>query len=539
MKRLFLVYIVIMLLLSCSKDKTTKPTPPPTNTVTDVFSVTLSSPTNSDITTFTLDGSLQVTSTAQDIEYGFIFSSYPNPSIYQGKVIGIGKSQKSLNYSYVITGLDTGKTYYCRAYALQNGTPVYSSITIAGKVAPYIIDVTTNNTDTTTYPTALYVNTNFKNLSPSDQVVISVDNTPSTITSVQTVSTGTNYTASFSGQLPAGQHTINVMLNGLSLNFTKLITPPIGIWTNVGQMSYNQVLFSYLVVGFVKDDWIYSYRYLPQAYPVVTTTEFIKQNIHTGQVVQLSTYSQDAHYINSPGIACVGNKVHFIGGLENDRYNNACVNLHYVYDIDKDTWATEPAFPGSVRKSAATMVYNNKIYYGLGYILANTSVPESIETERGDMWSYDTQTQQWQQLANFPDFGRMHNANFAIGSKLYVVAGFNRFNAEQSTWCYDAANNTWAQKANFPGAGFEDPACFQIGNYGYVGLGTEGLEPGGVATVSLNFFRYDSQKDQWTKLNDLAYYTQYAICGSDGKYGIIAGGFPVYGNAQDIYTYTP
>lgn len=129
----------------------------------------------------------------------------------------------------------------------------------------------------------------------------------------------------------------------------------------------------------------------------------------------------------------------------------------------------------------------------------------------------------------------MHNTYFSIGSKIFMVGGYDRFTAKQSTWCFDAQTNSWSQRADFPGPGFEDAASFQLGQFGYVGLGTEGPYDSYFGpTVSFNFFRYDPGSDRWTQIPDLNYNVQFAINGYANGYGIIAGGY----GGTDIYNYT-
>src|ERR1700743_1956069 len=107
--RRYCTLFIIVALISCSKEKT-NPTPPGgTKPVTPAnsFTVDFNTAQNTDVTSYTLNGDLQVSAASEDIEYGFIFSSYGDPSIYQGKVIGVGKSQKSISFSYILSGLDT------------------------------------------------------------------------------------------------------------------------------------------------------------------------------------------------------------------------------------------------------------------------------------------------------------------------------------------------------------------------------------------------------------------------------------------------
>jgi len=531
MRRHLLFIFAIIFLFSCKKDNTK----PANNTNTDQFTVSFASATNTNVTDFILTGSLQVTSASQDIEYGFVFSSFSDPSIYQGKVIGVGKSQKTLNYNYTLTDLDPRLTYYCRAYALQNDKVVYSSIFTVGK---HSLAITSVSSDTLSSPDVLTIITNFKNLTPTDQVSIYLGTTAINVSGTNAADTsGMIYYVNYPTQLPSGVYALSIKLNNIIIPYTKNITLLAGKWTDVGQLSYAQVVIPHETFGFVKDGWIYSYRLLVKQYPEVTTTQFIKQNIQSGQVVNLTTFDSDT-FIFGAGIVYEGNLIHFIGGEEYDKHTTACVNSHYIYNTDNDTWTKVADFPGTVRTGAVTMLYNNKIYYGMGYRIGDPNNTNSAEADRNDMWTYDLQTRQWQQLAaTFPQDGRSHSTYFSIGSKIYMVAGYDRITPQHSTWCFDAQTNTWSQKADYPGPGYEDDISFQFGQYGYVGVGSYETS-GGPAGVN-NFYRYDPVNDKWIRISTPVYTAFYMIAGANGQSGVIAGGFAPYGAPQDIYVFTP
>lgn len=88
--------------------------------------VNTSAATSVTSTSATLNGSIAQVGSPAYSERGFCYSSSnEKPSISDNKRIVTGNST---NFSIEITGLDYDRKYYYRAYAIQNGSPVYGSV---------------------------------------------------------------------------------------------------------------------------------------------------------------------------------------------------------------------------------------------------------------------------------------------------------------------------------------------------------------------------------------------------------------------------
>ena len=88
-------------------------------------SVSTSSATSITPSSATLNGSIVKVGSPVYSERGFCYSTSPNPTINSTKkpVGGSGEG----NFSLSITGLNYNTTYYYRAYAIQNGVPIYGA----------------------------------------------------------------------------------------------------------------------------------------------------------------------------------------------------------------------------------------------------------------------------------------------------------------------------------------------------------------------------------------------------------------------------
>lgn len=93
----------------------------------DATEVATSGATNVTATSATLNGSITKAGIPEFTEKGFCYSSTnTKPTISDTKEDVTGNNTGS--YSLTINGLSIGEKYYYRAYALQNGTPVYGEI---------------------------------------------------------------------------------------------------------------------------------------------------------------------------------------------------------------------------------------------------------------------------------------------------------------------------------------------------------------------------------------------------------------------------
>lgn len=171
---------------------------------------------------------------------------------------------------------------------------------------------------------------------------------------------------------------------------------------------------------------------------------------------------------------------------------------------DDDTlgnWVKKNAFEGYARGSAVSFVIGDKAYIGLGY---NSEDDNRFNDEYLlDFWMYDSASDTWHAIADFPGKGRTAAVGFSVNGKGYVATGYDG-NSEtklKDVWEYDPTTNKWTQKDDFAGGGRYKSVGFAIGNYGYVGTGY------GEGAVDKNdFYRFDptaAAGKQWTKIQSI------------------------------------
>lgn len=139
----------------------------------------------------------------------------------------------------------------------------------------------------------------------------------------------------------------------------------------------------------------------------------------------------------------------------------------------------------------------------------------------------------WILRSSFEGVGRSEAVSFSIGSKGYIVTGYDGSKRLKDLWQYDADYNFWQQKAEFPGTARHAATGFAIDNKGYIGTGSDGYN-------RLNdFWEYNSDTDQWLQKTDFGGSARYNAVGFSisGK-GYIATGFD--GNyLKDIWEFDP
>ena len=87
--------------------------------------VSTSGATNVTPSSATLNGSITEVGSPAYSEKGFCYSTFPNPTISNTKKVVSGTGAG--NYTSSVNGLSFNTTYYYKAYAIQNGTPIYGS----------------------------------------------------------------------------------------------------------------------------------------------------------------------------------------------------------------------------------------------------------------------------------------------------------------------------------------------------------------------------------------------------------------------------
>jgi PGAP1-like protein/Kelch motif/CARDB/Bacterial Ig domain len=188
--------------------------------------------------------------------------------------------------------------------------------------------------------------------------------------------------------------------------------------------------------------------------------------------------------VNDGGATVVGNLIYAAG--------NATDGNIRIYNPSANSWSTGAAMPSpqqGVRLAAAA----NGMVYAIGGDIA----PDSGGTKTR---MYNPGANAWTMMADIPT-ARSHPAVAAVGTKIYVIGGYNQ---QQSMDVYDTVGNTWTTKAypiaaNIPPSfgGFAAVANNKI--YFVPGMQVGGLV-GEVAPESHEIWEYDPATGAWTRM---------------------------------------
>ncbi len=169
----------------------------------------------------------------------------------------------------------------------------------------------------------------------------------------------------------------------------------------------------------------------------------------------------------------------------------------WQYDTLSDSWNQMQDFPGGADGTMVGFSINDT-----GYVGAGVSWGCGFYNE---FYMYDPVADQWTQLANVPGSARGYAVGFAVGGKGYIGGGITGCNGNglNDFYCYDPKTGKWDTIAPYPGKGSGLLAIgFAIGNYGYVGTGDSVGTNGSSFTPQKDFWRYDPSNNTWTKMAD-------------------------------------
>ncbi|HAS43534.1 MAG TPA: hypothetical protein DCS93_23845 [Microscillaceae bacterium] len=284
----------------------------------------------------------------------------------------------------------------------------------------------------------------------------------------------------------------------------------------------------------------------------ITNTE-IKVNIpeyatRTGKIVlevedkDLKAESSEDFTVEYPAnqLAHIGGKTRFgatgftIGTKLYMGLGNA-TNDFWEYDTETNAWKQIADFPGGARSFATSFVINNKGYVGTGKFQRSSPSAPIWYT---DLWEYDPSIDQWTKKADFPGTARTSAVGFSIAGKGYIGTGdandgSSNLGAQEDFWSYDPTTDQWTRIANFGGRYVKGAVSFVIDSKAYVGTGNNGMQ---------GFWQYDPATDQWTKKADFGGGKRSGAIGftSNNKgYIGLGGNAGETGYKQDIWQYDP
>lgn len=130
-------------------------------------------------------------------------------------------------------------------------------------------------------------------------------------------------------------------------------------------------------------------------------------------------------------------------------YSNS--NKIRVYDYTTNTWASPGVIPSTVcgsywYKGGSAYIGNNKIILASGYSGGGWGGSGNTKLTA----SYDVTSDSWVRLADAPN-ARSYLASAYLGGKFYLMGGFDTAtSATNSCYIYDVATNTWTTGTNLP-----------------------------------------------------------------------------------------
>lgn len=150
-------------------------------------------------------------------------------------------------------------------------------------------------------------------------------------------------------------------------------------------------------------------------------------------------------------------------------------------------WVAAVDFEGQRRSGSVMFTMGNTAFVGLGY---------DGDDYFSDFYSYNADNGYWEDVAAFPGTPREKAVAFSIGDLAYVGLGYNRdLDKEELSdfWEYNSKTDTWRQLNNFPSARY-GAVAFAIGNNGYVGTGNDG------EYYLSDFYQYVQGEDKWNEI---------------------------------------
>lgn len=174
-------------------------------------------------------------------------------------------------------------------------------------------------------------------------------------------------------------------------------------------------------------------------------------------------------------------------------------------DYEYGNWVESSTFDGNSRANSVSFTIGTKGYLVTGY---------DGDDYLTDTWEYDSEGDYWTKKADFPGVGRSGATGFSLDGKGYIGTGYDGDNELKDFWEYDPILNSWTQKADFGGTARYGAIGFAVSGNGYIGTGYDGSE-------QKDFWKYNVASDTWVQsvgfggekrqnasvfvINDLAY----------------------------------
>ena len=237
------------------------------------------------------------------------------------------------------------------------------------------------------------------------------------------------------------------------------------------------------------------------------------------------------------GATCfvVGEQAYVFAGRDSSGTSH---NDLWRYTPATDTWENLGATPLTKRVNATACVCGKSVYLGLGFFGRHSNDTSYLR----DWWKFNTATDTWTQLADYPNSYTDRATAFAGDGEMYVGYGFY-YNYRRDIFRYSIAENRWDSIDvgvgfhGYPDRSFGGTGCTCQGRH-FMGTGYYGN--------SLKWWAEFLPEGAWVKKKEVPGRTRtLAACTATDQYiylcgGVHYGGVNTNGEVlQDIRRYDP
>lgn len=153
-------------------------------------------------------------------------------------------------------------------------------------------------------------------------------------------------------------------------------------------------------------------------------------------------------------------------------------------DDEYGNWIESSTFDGNSRGNSVSFTIGTK-----GYLITGYDGDDYLT----DTWEYNSEDDYWVQKADFPGVARSAAVGFALNGKGYIGTGYDGDDRLKDFWEYNPDTDSWSQKTDFSGTARYGAVGFSLSGYGYVGTGYDGSE-------QKDFWKYDAANDTWEQV---------------------------------------
>lgn len=204
----------------------------------------------------------------------------------------------------------------------------------------------------------------------------------------------------------------------------------------------------------------------------------------------------------------------------------------WAYDGNTNSWTQKSAFPGirAFSDTPPAVFYNgHSAYlvsgYGDNFSPVNPAMISSFQT-----WRYDSTTDTWTRLSDFPGSSSA-NVAFGMNGKAWLMSCSFYANTTKEVWEYDIATDSWTRKTDYPFSVQKNPVAFAENSKGYCGCGIRsGNDPA-------EFWEYDPTNDAWIAKCPYPGVARGTQCLPVGAKAYVGPGWSGHARTTDVYYY--